>query len=592
MEHIADSMQDTELIANYIPHASQIMWFLGAGTSRSARMPTANDIIWNLKKLYYCREENIDINTQDLNNKTIKKRIQNYMESKGFPPLWSSEEYSFYFKLLFGEDYEAQQGYLRDALSPEKVSLNVGHRILAALMELKKAKLVFTTNFDSVIENAYAFVANKSLDTYHLEGAYAALAALNNELFPIYAKIHGDFRYQSIKNLPEDLQQNDVKIQECFLAASSRFGMIVSGYSGRDANVMEMFEKAIEQNNAFPFGLYWTTTGQFSTIDQRVLSLIKKSKELGIKAAIAGTGTFDTFLSKIWRQTPERSKELDEKVWPAHVQSVNIPLPSPSNVGFPIIRTNALMIRDLPNECAEISLSRAINHSELKDIKKLHLGRMIATLTDKILCFGSAEYLHGIFKDINPVEIKTKKFEDIIELIRDSTLIKAFLEEALAYALVNGKPLSVRKRGGYSIVVSRNQFENPLFDDLRNSIRTQRYNKDVVWNHNKIITCCESLNIRLEIKNNNAFLLMKPDIWITPIGERENIRATIDNIKKTRYNDQTFKILSSWINLLLGEIKEKSSDGHSVPISYFEDSEFPVKFTINTRSAYSRPGAK
>jgi hypothetical protein len=33
----------------------------------------------------------------------------------------------------------------------------------------------------------------------------------------------------------------------------------VSGYSGRDENVMDMFKKAIDQNNAFPHGLFWTT---------------------------------------------------------------------------------------------------------------------------------------------------------------------------------------------------------------------------------------------------------------------------------------------------------------------------------------------
>jgi hypothetical protein len=36
-------------------------WFLGAGASRSAGLPTATDIIRDLKRRYYCQQENEDI---------------------------------------------------------------------------------------------------------------------------------------------------------------------------------------------------------------------------------------------------------------------------------------------------------------------------------------------------------------------------------------------------------------------------------------------------------------------------------------------------------------------------------------------------
>jgi hypothetical protein len=50
--------------------------------------------------------------------------------------------------------------------------------------------------------------------------------------------VHGDFRFQSVKNLSSDLLNNDLEIQKAFLAAATRFGAIVAGYSGRDKNVM------------------------------------------------------------------------------------------------------------------------------------------------------------------------------------------------------------------------------------------------------------------------------------------------------------------------------------------------------------------
>jgi hypothetical protein len=48
-------------------------------------------------------------------------------------------------------------------------------------------------------------VSCQSLSAHHLEGSHTANKALNNEEFPIYCKLHGDFRYDSLKNLPGDL---------------------------------------------------------------------------------------------------------------------------------------------------------------------------------------------------------------------------------------------------------------------------------------------------------------------------------------------------------------------------------------------------
>ena len=171
---------------------------------------------------------------------------------------------------------------------------------------------MFTPNFDEVLERAYAFVSGESLTPFHLEGSYAALDALNAERYPLYAKVHGDFRYRSIRNLSADLQRNDAEIQKCFLAASNRYGMIVAGYSGRDFNVMQMFNSAMEQANAFPHGIYWTTP-HVADAPKPVLDLIASARSKGVSAFIVETGTFDTMMTKIWRQLPEKSVTLDQK---------------------------------------------------------------------------------------------------------------------------------------------------------------------------------------------------------------------------------------------------------------------------------------
>src|SRR6266404_3279484 len=147
-------MTEQDFLKHYIQNARYLMWFLGAGTSRSAGLPTANDITWDLKLRYYCAQENQDIQAHDINNKAIKAKIQSFLDGRKFPALGSPEEYSFYFGLVFGDDRAAQQKYIVEALASSKVSLAVGHRALGALLAAGHARIAFTTNFDEVIENA------------------------------------------------------------------------------------------------------------------------------------------------------------------------------------------------------------------------------------------------------------------------------------------------------------------------------------------------------------------------------------------------------------------------------------------------------
>src|SRR5262249_46199669 len=152
-----------------------------AGTSRSAGLPTATDILWDLKRRFYAREENQRLPRQDMQNPAIRDRIQSFVESRGFPPLGAIEEYSATFLRIFGDDKGAQRRYLRSELSEDKVALSVGNRVLGALISCGRCRALFTTNFDTVVEKSVAELGGASLAAYHLEGAGAAVQALNNE---------------------------------------------------------------------------------------------------------------------------------------------------------------------------------------------------------------------------------------------------------------------------------------------------------------------------------------------------------------------------------------------------------------------------
>lgn len=582
-------LNESEFLQYFLQHAAHMMWFLGAGTSRTAGLPTATDIIWDLKRRYYCLHQNQDLQSHDINNNTIKRKIQDYMVSQGFPALWSPEEYSFYFGLSFDGDYDAQQNYIQKALSSEKVSLNIGHRVLAALLEMEQARIVFTTNFDDVIETAYAEVGGRNITPFHLEGSYAALAALNAERFPIYAKIHGDFRYKSIKNLETDLLSNDSEIQKCFLAAAVRYGLIVCGYSGRDNNVMTMFRHAIDQNNAFPHGLFWTVP-RIKGVSDSVLELINYARQKGIRAHLVETGTFDEMLSKIWRQLTDKPQALEARVRTETVSEVSIPLPKPGKQ-YPILRSNALPVINAPTSCGMVELTSSIAFSDLKG--KIIEGRLnaVLTYTDKILFWGSENEIVKILPENEIKIIQRHDFNDTAQSVAESTFVKSFFEEGLAKALIQGKPLILRraKNRTYFIIVRNNAVDEEIFAPLRSVLDfngkpgciTGRVPglPDATW--------AEAISIHLEERNGMLWVMLRPDIWITPLDKRQDAREFLRKRRLYRYNNKSYNLLDAWIGILLGSV----GAGTGVNISCYQDEKYSGVFEVGTRTAYSGGGA-
>ena len=587
MKELYNDCSEETLLGHFVQNARQLMWFLGAGTSRTAGMPTATDITWDLKRKYYCLHENQDLQTHDINNQAIRHKIQDYLDSKGFPALRTPEEYSFYFDLTFGEDHLSQQRYISGQLDSQRISLNIGHRVLAALLEMDLARVVFTTNFDEVIETAFSAVTGKYLTAFHLEGAYAALDALNVERFPIYAKIHGDFRYQSIKNLASDLLNNDEEIQKCFLAASNRYGLIVTGYSGRDANVMAMFSASLEQNNPFPLGLFWTTP-RLSDVADSVGDLIGSARKKGVRAHIIETGTFDIMLSKIWRQILEKPESLDLKVRTAKARMVSIPLPPPGN-RYPILRTNALAITGCPHQCATVDYAAPVTFQELNDKMHEHRPNAILSYTDQVLFWGSPDEIYKILEKDKVRAIGRLTFEDPAASVSQSGFIKAFFEEALAHSLCHEKPVVLRRKDRtYYAVVNHGDVNNSLLQPLKDAVGYQGnpgYITGSVSGLNKAFWA-EALSIKLEERSGSLWLLIRPDIWIAPLSMRENATDFLRSKKIRRYNNQSYQLLDAWIKVLFGSI----GDGQEVSVSCLPNTDYAPTFRVNTRTAFSCGG--
>jgi hypothetical protein len=583
-------MNCAELIGIISERPRNFAWLLGAGTSRSAGLPTAADVLWDLKRRYYCRSENQDISQQDIQSRAIRDKIQLFMTSKGFPEPWADNEYAAYFERIFADDRERQSAYLQKILSEERVSLSVGNRALGALVAMGEARAVFTTNFDSVLEKAVAEVSGRALAAFHIEGSYAANDALSNERYPIYCKLHGDFRFQSIKNLPADLKTQDQELGKCLVNAGNRFGLIVTGYSGRDASVMALLNSVLQSPNPFPHGLFWTGL-KHSEIPAPVTQLFEAATKRGVRTEHVVVETFDALLLRLWRNIPNKPHDIDAKVRKSAHTTVNIPVPAPGNSGA-IIRINALPFTP-PGKCLALKIKQMPDWEALQTAERTSSEGLIFMRAESVWMWGQrtdAEKAFGSqLLSVEPLDISK-----YVGSPHDYLFAKTFTEKALARALGRGKPLLSRTSHHRTFLIADRHSENQTALQSVASIVGKLHGvvKDVFAPGTserparEQVCFAEAVQISVEEKNGSMWLVLDPNIWIWPKTARPLAIDFLDERRKNRLNEKSDQLLSAWCQVLLGTTDHNTTVSLS-PFTSGDANENPV-FTIGTRTAYSK----
>ena len=583
-------MDQSELTALLCSRPQNFAWFLGAGASRSAGLQTATDLLWDMKRQFYCREENQEISRQEMQVDAIKAKIQAFVESKGFPKLWDDEEYTACFQKIFGDDRERQRRYIAAKLSEDHVSLSIGHRVLGAMLSSGLTRAAFTTNFDTVIEKAVAEVAGKSLAAFHIEGAKSANDSLNNEEYPLYCKLHGDFRYDSIKNLPEDLAAQNAQLSQCMVNAANRFGFVITGYSGRDESVIGLFRSALATANPFPHGLFWTGMKGSEPIEP-VQAILGEAKAKGVTAEYVPIETFDSLLSRIWRNVEGKSSELDRKVRKSDTSDVSIPV-SKAGTQPPLLRFNALPIRNLPSHCQRLNFSKRMDWAELRKAQHDTDGQLVTTKAAKIWAWGERKVVNNHFG------LALTSIDDIAlpdDLSGADVLhLRGFIADALSKALARGKPLLARtNRSGSWLIIDRHSEDVGALAPLQRIVgktsgvipglfteptEDHPEQEKVYWS--------EAARISLEVREGQNWLTIDPDIWIWPPRARRDARDFLDKRKADRFNDKYNALLNAWIEIALGT-NERAAEVDVSSFASGTESENPT-FTIGSRTAFSR----
>ena len=281
-------------------------FLLGAGASITSGVQSAEDCIWDWKKLIYISNNPTCESFLDIHADYCRKRIHTWIDEQGgYPKAKSEEEYVFYAENTFPFPGDRTK-YFKDLCSNK--SPNIGYKLLCLLHKYGVLKSVWTTNFDGLVERA-AHQANITPINVNLDNPDRIYRSENTQDL-LYIALHGDYKYSALKNTAEELDsQQDTfsnRLKEYFVDRN----LIVIGYSGRDKSLMKSLTEAFSRPGAGR--LYWCGYGTFMNDD--VKALLTVARNAGRDAVFIETDGFDkTIISLVisaFNDDLEKSKEI------------------------------------------------------------------------------------------------------------------------------------------------------------------------------------------------------------------------------------------------------------------------------------------
>lgn len=539
-----------DFVRRFLMRAEKLMWFLGAGASAAAGIPTATDMVWEFKQLLLVTQRGVPRSAvADLSNPAITDRLQAYIDaSERFPKLGADLEYADLFEAAFPSEGD-RRAYLDGKMKGAQPSY--GHMALATLMRARLARLVWMTNFDPLVADACAKIygATGPLSSIALEGADQAAPLINSERWPIEIKLHGDFRSARLKNTSDELRQQDARLRKALVDACQRFGLIVVGYSGRDASIMESLEEAAKDAAAFPHGLFWLHRGE-NAPPERVQRLLARAKQQDVEAALVRIDNFDEVLRDIVRVLVDvDTRELDafaseRQRWSA------APRPA-GRRGFPVVRLNALPL-EVPTICRRVVCEIGGHREVVAAVEASGVDVLVGRVKAGVIAFGSDLSVRSAFDRFGVTAFDLHTIEP--KRLRYDSGERGLLRHALTRALSRRLNLrSVRRRA--TDLLAPSSLDDPQWQPLRQMVGEL---EGVVRGHPQLLWR-EGIATRLDWADGRLWLLVDPRIVFEGVTPENKVVAADFARERVvfRYNRETNDLLEFWARLLGGMKNEE-----------------------------------
>lgn len=589
-----------QFAAKFALRPAQFAWFLGAGASASARIPTGYDMITDFKATLFCQGSGTPRREIDPSDPMWKARIDQFLTQQGtLPPPGDPTEYARAFEAVY-PSVEDRRTYIAQQVQQGRPSF--AHRVLACMLATGKTPCIFTTNFDNLVESATTIVRSKLDPAEHkdltvaaIDSADRAARCVRESDWPLLAKIHGDFQSVDLKNTEAELATQDSQMRSVLASCAGRFALVVVGYSGRDASVMAALGEALAVEGAYPGGIYWMTRSP-ANILPTVRSFLEAAVAQGISANLLVSETFDELAGDL-ADVLTFEPLLEQHIQEAGPRKAAVPMPLPTNEARkdPILRCSALRVTQIPTIARCIRLKKPASITEVRGLlKAAKVGGSIAAAGKNFAAFGNDQKILSALESLEPALAG----EITLSPERDSWAL-GLLYDAFVRAVCRGRPIHARLRSkGHRIVVASG------FPEEEEDRRVKRlkalgplksaYGDQLYGRVDKLdFPFSEALDLRLEQVDGkwwcvfDAFTQVDfPDIEAVLEDEQPPFRGpnpAADWLRERwaqRYNPKWSNIISAWSQLLSGEARTcwlKNGEG------------VDAVFRVGSVSAWSRP---
>ena len=247
---------------------------LGSGASVNSGVKTAEEMVLGWRQLLYEQSGGTAEYQQWL-------AAQDWAESE--------DEYSLLFEEVY--DQPAQRRvFIEESVKNAHPSL--GYVYLADLLAKRYFDVVFTTNFDDLLNEACYLYSDGLRPIVAAHDSMIQSIRISSER-PKIIKLHGDFLYDDIKNTLSELETLEANTKRKLTQFAKEYGLIVLGYSGRDRSVMDNIELLLRDEENFPYGVYWCVRGNPDP-PRRLQSLLARDRVYEVR--IDG---FDEFIAEL-----------------------------------------------------------------------------------------------------------------------------------------------------------------------------------------------------------------------------------------------------------------------------------------------------
>jgi hypothetical protein len=567
-------------------------------------------MILDFKARLFCQLSNLPLREIDAADPLWTARMDAFFGQRAIlPPAGDPSEYAAAFEAVYPAEAERRR-YIEDAI--KKGSPSFAHRVLGSMVTTKTIPCIFTTNFDPLIETAATVAsqlvapADRALLTVAaLDSVDRAERCLRESSWPLLTKLHGDYQSIALKNTARELAAQDEKLRAVLVEACQRFGLIVVGYSGRDASVMEALNSAV-RSGAFPSGVYWVTKTQ-DALHPSVVSFLNSAASAGVATALVQSQNFDELTGDI-ADLLALPKALYNHIHEARPDTGlrTTPLPVKDALRFPVLQCSALSILQMPTVARRIVLVTPSTTGFIRQLFKNADVRAIGACNGReVAAFGPDEGLLRALQSLGPTVQGTVRLNPdadswALGLLYDA-LVRSICFDQLLFA-------RMRQSGHFVLIGDWSDESNDPLRSARNeriSALGQAYSAALVGSIPELgLPFYEGVRIRLEAVAGRWWCVFDPATYVetpartsaggggTPgstVGvpqPRPNSDPAADWRRERwarRYNGAWARILDAWSRIL-------SRDEADLPsLNVPEDQGIDAVFRLSLATAWSRP---